>query len=201
MVGYKAGRSCGGFANAFFGSGAGSSNTGAYNTVVGAGASVSGASNGGITIGYGATSGAAGTYATLGYGGSKSWISLGATGWSGSSDERLKENIRPSEAGLAFINDLKPVNFDWRKKKDIDAELSNHKSDSEERYEKDNPIGKIGFIAQDVKEALDNHPEVISHIWEQQEDGTQALTPNELIPMLVKAVQELSAKVEELQNG
>ena len=150
-----------GFANAFFGSGAGSGNTGSYNTVVGAGAEVSGASNGGITIGYGATSGAAGTYATLGYGGSKSWISLGATGWSGSSDERLKENIRPSEAGLAFINDLKPVNFDWRKRKDIDAELANHKAESDARYEQDNPIGKIGFIAQDVKAALDKHPNVI----------------------------------------
>jgi hypothetical protein len=201
IIGYKAGRSTNGFANTFVGSGAGTSSAGSYNTCIGNGANFGNANNGGIIIGYGGSAGAAGTYATLAYGGNKSWISLGATGWSGSSDKRLKENIRPSEAGLSFINDLKPVNFDWRKKKDIDPELETHKSDSDERYEKDNPTGKIGFIAQDVKEALDNHPEVISHLWEEQEDGTQALTPNELIPMLVKAVQELSAKVEELQNG
>jgi hypothetical protein len=201
IIGYKAGRSTNGFANTFVGSGSGTSTTGAYNTCIGNGANMANANNGGIAIGYAAAPGAAGTYATLAYGGNKSWISLGATGWSGSSDERLKENIRPSQAGLAFINDLKPVNFDWRKKKDIDPELETHVEDLEERYERDNPIGKIGFIAQDVKEALDNHPEVISHLWEEQEDGTQALTPNELIPMLVKAVQELSAKVEELQNG
>ena len=91
--------------------------------------------------------------------------------------------------------------FDWRKKKDIDPELDTHRKDSEERYEKDNPIGKIGFIAQDVKQALDNHPEVISHLWEEQKDGTQALTPGELIPVLVKAIQELSQEVEELKNG
>lgn len=201
MIGYKAGQSCGGFANTFVGSTAGQTSTGSYNTCIGNGANFASANNGGIIIGHGGSPGAAGTYATLAFGGNKSWISLGATGWSGSSDERLKENIRPSEAGLSFINDLKPVNFDWRKKKDIDPELKTHIKDSEERYEKDNAIGKIGFIAQDVKEALDNHPEVISHLWEEQEDGTQALTPNELIPMLVKAVQELSAKVEELQNG
>ena len=201
IIGYKAGRSTNGFANTFVGSGAGTSSAGSYNTCIGNGANFGNANNGGIIIGQGGSAGAAGTYATLAYGSSKSWISLGATGWSGSSDKRLKENIRPSEAGLSFINDLTPVNFDWRKKKDIDSELETHKSNSDERYEKDNPIGKIGFIAQDVKEALDNHPEVISHLWEEQEDGTQALTPNELIPMLVKAVQELSAKVEELQNG
>ena len=200
IIGYKAGRSTNGFANTFVGSGSGTSTTGAYNTCIGNGANMANANNGGIAIGYAAAPGAAGTYATLAYGGSKSWISLGATGWSGSSDERLKENIRPSEAGLAFINDLKPVNFDWRKKKDIDPELETHVEDLEERYERDNPIGKIGFIAQDVKEALDNHPEVISHLWEEQEDGTQALTPNELIPVLVKAVQELSEEVEKLKN-
>ena len=201
IIGYKAGRSSNGNANVFVGNGAGTTTYGSNNTCLGVSANFNNNNNGGILIGSSASPGAAGTYATLAYGSSKSWISLGATGWSGSSDERLKENIRPSEAGLSFINDLKPVNFDWRKKKDIDPELETHKSDSDERYEKDNPIGKIGFIAQDVKEALDNHPEVISHLWEEQEDGTQALTPNELIPMLVKAVQELSAKVEELQNG
>jgi hypothetical protein len=200
IIGYKAGRSTNGFANTFVGSGSGTSTTGAYNTCIGNGANMANANNGGIAIGYAAAPGAAGTYATLAYGGNKSWISLGATGWSGSSDERLKENIRPSQAGLAFINDLKPVNFDWRKKKDIDPELETHVEDLEERYERDNPIGKIGFIAQDVKAALDKHPDVISHLWEEQEDGTQALTPNELIPMLVKAVQELSEEVEKLKN-
>ena len=45
------------------------------------------------------------------------------TSWAASSDERLKENIQESTAGLSFINDLRPVTFDWKQKKDITPEL------------------------------------------------------------------------------
>ena len=38
-------------------------------------------------------------------------------------------------------------------------------------------------------------------MWKLKEDGTQTVADGNLIPMLVKAVQELTAKVEALENA
>ena len=60
-----------------------------------------------------------------------------------------------------------------------------------------------GFIAQEVKTAIDNHSELKNGfgMWaEDPTDGRQRLSPSELIPMLTKAIQELSAKVETLES-
>ena len=59
-----------------------------------------------------------------------------------------------------------------------------------------------GFIAQEVKEVIDNHSEVPNNqlIWKEDPDGMQNLASGELVPILVKAVQELSAKCDILQG-
>ena len=56
--------------------------------------------------------------------------------------------------------------------------------------------------AKEVKQAIDNHEEISDgfKMWKLKEDGTQTVADGNLIPMLVKAVQELSARVEELEN-
>ena len=41
----------------------------------------------------------------------------GATSLSAPSDQRYKENIETSTAGLGFINDLRPVTYKWKMKK------------------------------------------------------------------------------------
>ena len=58
-----------------------------------------------------------------------------------------------------------------------------------------------GFIAQEVKTVVDNHAEVKNYdeLWSENVDGRQRLAPAFLIPMLTKAVQELSAKNEALE--
>ena len=58
-----------------------------------------------------------------------------------------------------------------------------------------------GFIAQEVKTVLDNHPEVKNYdeFWMENDDGRQRLAPAFLIPMLTKAIQELSAKNDALE--
>ena len=58
-----------------------------------------------------------------------------------------------------------------------------------------------GFIAQEVKTALDNHSEVKNYdeFWMENDDGKQRLAPAFLIPMLTKAIQELSAKNDALE--
>lgn len=58
-----------------------------------------------------------------------------------------------------------------------------------------------GFAAQHVKEAVDKHGmgDFGGHVV--MEDGTEGLRPDQLIPVLWKAVQELTNEVRELKNG
>ena len=127
--------------------------------------------------------------------------------FSGVSDERLKENVADLTLGLDEINALRPVTFDW-KASDID----------------DVPNERYGFIAQEVEEVI---PSMVStspakrietsenedgEIVETEvdnfitlDDGTEISTVKEidekpLVYILVKAVQELSAKNDELES-
>jgi hypothetical protein len=95
--------------------------------------------------------------------------------WSTTSDERLKENIVSLENGLDVINNLRPVEFDY-----IESEHTNFGKTHE-----------IGFIAQEYATVL---PEQVK----EQDSGYLSLQPN-LLPYLVKAIQELTAKNEELE--
>ena len=60
-----------------------------------------------------------------------------------------------------------------------------------------------GFVAQEVKEVIDNHSEIKDgfDMWSEDDaDGRQRIGESALIPMLVKSIQELSAEVEELKK-
>ena len=61
-----------------------------------------------------------------------------------------------------------------------------------------------GFIAQEVKEVIDNHPEIQDGfgMWSEDDvDGRQRIGEAALVPLLVKAVQELSAEIDRLKEG
>ena len=99
------------------------------------------------------------------------------------SDERDKTNIEPLPVGLDFINSLNPVKFEWNMR------------DEAKVGEKD-----FGFIAQELVEVEDS---ISGHDWlsltlRDNPDKLEA-TQGRLIPILVKAIQELSAEVEELK--
>lgn len=92
------------------------------------------------------------------------------------SDERLKDDIEESGLGLEFIKELRPVRYRYKN----DAQTHD------------------GLIAQELKQAMENAGV----------DGSmhadldyQAINYVELISPLIKAVQELSAKVEELEGA
>ena len=55
------------------------------------------------------------------------------------------------------------------------------------------------MIAQDVKQALDEVGCDTFWGWKERKDGSQSLSREMFITPLIKAVQELSAKVEELE--
>ena len=110
------------------------------------------------------------------------------------SDIRLKENIEETSLGLNFINDLKPVKFNWK-------------------IEEMGGLTNYGLIAQEVRESLVKHgaEESSSIVYEQgpskifdeyiEEGGDPILgfEIKELIPALIKSVKELSAKNDELE--
>ena len=124
--------------------------------------------------------------------------SFNSTTWSNPSDIRLKEDIKDETIGLSFINELRPVTFQWKKAKDVPSELTAY-SDSDER------VGKgaydHGFIALEVKSTIDKYGfKEGFDMWSEDADGRQRVGKTALIPMLVKAVQELSAEIEELKK-
>ena len=119
--------------------------------------------------------------------------------WTRVSDERYKEEITDNtDCGLAFINDLRPVTFKWKPKSTIDSSLPDYDSEKTERsYDKK----MYGLIAQEVKEAIDQHNITDFGGWDEEESsGIQAISQGMFVHPLIKAVQELSTKVDELKS-
>ena len=179
--------------------------TGDKNTVVGAYARLSAAGGTGQTVIGRYALGQGNSTATIGIDSNGCHIALdgSTTSWSAHSDERLKENIVDSTAGLSFINDLRPITYNWKSKKDISDEFVNYyDADSDEPVQGSVKQTNHGFVAQEVKAVIDSHSEIKEGhaIWRESPDGVQNIAEGALMPMMVKAVQELSAKVEELEN-
>ena len=91
-----------------------------------------------------------------------------------SSDYRLKEKVKTLPNALDRVNKMKPVEFEWKKSK----------SKSE------------GFLAHELQEICD-----YAVSGEKDADSMQQVDYAKITPILVKAVQELSAKVEALENA
>jgi hypothetical protein len=174
--------------------------TGANNIIIGNFSDIASATGeDAIVMGYNVTGVGADNF-TFGRGENDSNIAFGATSITAPSDQRYKEEISDSTAGLAFIKDLRPVTFKWKKEKDLPTSHRAYVEGSETRVMND--YTNHGFIAQEVKTAIDSHPELKDgfDMWsEQGADGRQRLGPSSLIPMLVKALQELSAKNDALE--
>lgn len=118
--------------------------------------------------------------------------------WSRSSDRRKKREIYDQELGLDFVNDLRTVNFQWKPSNEFPKEWN----DYSEENNMDTDVIMHGFIAQEVKEALDKHSsERDSKFsgWKEGEDGMQHTSREMFVIPLIKAVQELSAQVDTLK--
>jgi hypothetical protein len=93
------------------------------------------------------------------------------------SDARLKKNIESLTLGLDFIKDLRPTTYTWIKTN----------------------ADETGFIAQEVLAAEQKHNAKVSIVVTSNPES-YALKEGKIIASLVKAVQELSAKVDELEG-
>lgn len=112
---------------------------------------------------------------TLGSG-SLRWKEVWAVdGTINTSDLRLKSHVRPLAYGLSEILRLEPVSYEW----------------------KGSPASgrRIGLIAQDVELVV---PEVVVH--PPDEETALGARYSELIPVLIKAIQEQQALIKSLQE-
>lgn len=113
------------------------------------------------------------------------YLSNGSTSWAANSDERLKNINSNIENAVEKLSFLRAVNFSWK------SDLSNREV--------------LGLIAQDVEKAF---PQIIdknkiaSDPSEENIDTTEYLGVRyvELIPVLVKAIQELKAEIDILKQ-
>jgi hypothetical protein len=166
-------------------------------------------------LGYG-VAGVGNNYAVIGNGSTTRVYAAddtGATLYAGSatvqtSDRRIKENIKDISLGLDFINQLNPVEYNKKQPADYDDSLKKnlrwYKDGKESRVLDDTEKSKsrVGFIAQDVGDILkglgfDDNNDIV----DVDADTTQQhIAYSKIVAPLVKAVQELSAKVEELES-
>jgi len=113
------------------------------------------------------------------------------------SDERDKSEIKDLEYGLAFIDALQPREFVWDNRPEIKNLVNDDDTVEEiEFYSANKGKKDFGFIAQEVRE-LDN--DTLRLVYAENEDKLE-LSYGKLVPILVKAIQELKEEVELLKG-
>ena len=126
-----------------------------------------------------------------------------------SSDERTKKNVEDYDLkGVDFIKELNLKTYIYKNPVDYPDEIRHSKwdekdEDGKSKYERpDDPTEtQVGLIAQEVIEALEKHNVGNTETYAPTQDsGIKTLTYGNLIFPLIKAVQELSARVEELEG-
>jgi hypothetical protein len=125
------------------------------------------------------------TYST-GAGAFRFYVGMGGTVYatnttiSAISDQRLKENIQDLDGGLDKIMALKPRKFDWKAGKGKDIK------------------GDRGFIAQEFEQVF---PDLIDEWKDPAPEGEEPYKSvrADLIPVLVKALQEQQALINDLR--
>jgi len=99
------------------------------------------------------------------------------------SDERLKENIKPLDSALDKVLKISGVEFDWK-------ELTKE----EKKTIHGNEGHDVGVIAQEIEQVL---PEVVTT----RDSGYKAVKYEKIVPLLIQAIKEQQQQIEELKNG
>ena len=186
-----------GLANTFVGGLAGDTvSTGSNNVIVGQNSDGVSYLTKGNGLGKDLT--VSGGYTTLGFGSDDIRAAHGNVTWSTVSDQRYKKDIADATAGLSFINALQPRTFKYKNLGELPETFSAYEADSTEVFKNSNT--NHGFIAQEVKAAIDADSSIKDgfRLWDDRDDGSQEVAEAALIPVLTKAIQELSAQVEAL---
>ena len=105
------------------------------------------------------------------------------------SDTRIKENLRVIEKPLEKLLQIKGVKYDFIKQNN-DTISNEEERQKLERMQKD----KLGFLAQDMEKIL---PEAV--LYDKDQDRYY-IEYNTLIPVIVEAMKEQQAQIEELKS-
>ena len=93
-----------------------------------------------------------------------------------SSDERLKDNIKPIENPLEVISQISGNTFDWNSEK---QNIYNGKD--------------YGVIAQEIQKVM---PELV----DTRDSGYLAVKYDKIVPLLIESIKELKKEIEELKS-
>ena len=118
--------------------------------------------------------------------GSTTTLACQVTSITSLSDARDKKDVEAIPVGLDFVNELNPVKFVW--------------DDRNEEGKHD--VKDCGFIAQDLKALQEkyNVAEELQLVNEGIADDKMYASYGKLLPIMVKAIQELSKELNELKN-
>ena len=204
-VGYQAGysnlSSTGSTGNVMVGWQAGYSNTGPDNTYIG-GYAGGDATSGGGNVAIGFYAGSSNALSIFNLAANSDRIVIGSTNtsnayvkvaWTVTSDARDKTDVENSPYGLNFVSALRPVTFKWDERCNYEDGIS----DGSKKKDK----AQLGFLAQEVisVEKLFGASSKAFLIADDEEDERLKITETKFIPVLVKAIQELSAKNDALE--
>lgn len=168
--------------------------TGYFNTALGfnAGSSITTGFN--LTcLGYNSqpTTGSASNQITLGNS-SVTVLRSTVTTIASLSDARDKKNIRDLTLGLDFIMTLKPREYNWDKREWYESGISDGTKMKE--------VQTAGFVAQELDGAQTSaNAEWLNLVLKDNPEKWEA-TPGNLLPVIVKAVQELNTESEGIKN-
>ena len=178
-----------GASNTAVGSSAGDQiSTGIRNTVIGDSAASSGTNDlttgsNNTVIGYNAATSSASVSNTVTLGNSSiATLRCQVTTISSLSDARDKTNVKELSAGLDFVNELKPVSFTWNMRDGGKV-----------------GIPDTGFIAQDLQAVQAKTGITIPSLVNTENPDKLEAGYGKLLPVLVKAIQELSNEVNVLK--
>jgi hypothetical protein len=159
--------------------------TGNNNTVLGysvASTLTSGANN--LILGYNAASSTATVSNEITLGNSSiATLRCQVTTITALSDARDKKDVQDIPLGVSFIQRLHPVSFVWNTR-------DGGKVD----------VPEFGFIAQELRQAQADHGVTLPGLVHDINPERLEAAPGTLIPVLVKAVQELQAQIDDLKR-
>lgn len=159
--------------------------TGNFNVAIGETAAstlTSGSNN--IILGYNATSSSATVSNEITLGNSSiATLRCQVTTITALSDARDKKDVQDIPLGVSFIQRLHPVSFVWNTR-------DGGKVD----------VPEFGFIAQELQQAQRDHGVTLPGLVHDINPERLEAAPGTLIPVLVKAVQELQAQIDDLKR-
>ncbi|AEW01004.1 hypothetical protein A4D02_13685 [Niastella koreensis] len=132
----------------------------------------------------------------------------GQVGWSTLSDGRFKTNIKEDVPGLDFILQLRPVNYNFLARKYADH-LQQRLPDSVKHNQASQPLSytaaeqalHTGFIAQEVEQVVKKNGYRFNGVHTPTSDtDNYSITYDEFVVPLVKAMQQMNTKVEQLSK-